>query len=546
MKIRESNDILENGEKIKIQQYDENGKEIVNLIEEKEKKSKYTWEKDGLPLMENLENKLSFTNKENYILMQLFKNDTIPRKYHPQIWLISSGAKRQMINNKNYYNNLLNGYFSVIPSAFEKQINLDIPRTFTESNKYQNEILLKKLKNILIAFSRRNISVGYCQGFNFIIGKFLEIYNENEEEVFWLFCQLIEVIFPSDYYLTLSGILTDTTILTNILEMKYPKLDPSIQMNYYNTIIIFLTSLFINHVNEETLFTIYDSLFLCGSITIFKSILFLLDYCKKSYEKLNTFMDLPELNDYNKNILSNLTYQDVNDLRKKLFDYNKVFEFSMKNINKKRNEIRKETEKEIQMNHKNKQFKEEEKKELLVLNSYINSDNNKCDLDWPLCIYDKKYRFENNDFFVFKVLDEPNFIDDYYFNEYNHNNKNEIIKEKVDYNDKQIKIEIYKDLLIERRPHLCLKIGNKNHMLQNLFDDNKNINQLIERKTIVENQLNEDIDEIGLINPEFASKIFGNIIKKKKADKDFVDIEDIIHEINPDYNISESIYFEKE
>ena len=518
MKIRESNDILENGEKIKIQQYDENGKEIVNLIEEKEKKSKYTWEKDGLPLMENLENKLSFTNKENYILMQLFKNDTIPRKYHPQIWLISSGAKRQMLNNKNYYNNLLNGYFSVIPSAFEKQINLDIPRTFTESNKYQNEILLKKLKNILIAFSRRNISVGYCQGFNFIIGKFLEIYNENEEEVFWLFCQLIEVIFPSDYYLTLSGILTDTTILTNILEMKYPK----------------------------SLFTIYDSLFLCGSITIFKSILFLLDYCKKSYEKLNTFMDLPELNDYNKNILSNLTYQDVNDLRKKLFDYNKVFEFSMKNINKKRNEIRKETEKEIQMNHKNKQFKEEEKKELLVLNSYINSDNNKCDLDWPLCIYDKKYRFENNDFFVFKVLDEPNFIDDYYFNEYNHNNKNEIIKEKVDYNDNKIKIEIYKDLLIERRPHLCLKIGNKNHMLQNLFDDNKNINQLIERKTIVENQLNEDIDEIGLINPEFASKIFGNIIKKKKADKDFVDIEDIIHEINPDYNISQSIYFEKE
>ena len=545
MKIRESNDILENGEKIKIQQYDENGKEIVNLIEEKEKKSKYTWEKDGLPLMENLENKLSFTNKENYILMQLFKNDTIPRKYHPQIWLISSGAKRQMLNNKNYYNNLLNGYFSVIPSAFEKQINLDIPRTFTESNKYQNEILLKKLKNILIAFSRRNISVGYCQGFNFIIGKFLEIYNENEEEVFWLFCQLIEVIFPSDYYLTLSGILTDTTILTNILEMKYPKLDPSIQMNYYNTIIIFLTSLFINHVNEETLFTIYDSLFLCGSITIFKSILFLLDYCKKSYEKLNTFMDLPELNDYNKNILSNLTYQDVNDLRKKLFDYNKVFEFSMKNINKKRNEIRKETEKEIQMNYKNKQFKEEEKKELLVLNSYINSDNNKCDLDWPLCIYDKKYRFENVDYFVYKVLDEPNLIDNYYFDDCNNQ---KIIYENINinFNDNKEKAKIYKNLLIERRNHLCLKIGNKNHMLQNLFDDNKNINQLIERKTIVENQLNEDIDEIGLINPEFASKIFGNIIKKKKADKDFVDIEDIIHEINPDYNISESIYFEKE
>jgi hypothetical protein len=35
------------------------------------------------------------------------------------------------------------------------------------------------LKNILIAFSRRNSSIGYIQGFNFIVGRILEIV-ENE------------------------------------------------------------------------------------------------------------------------------------------------------------------------------------------------------------------------------------------------------------------------------------------------------------------------------------------------------------------------------
>lgn len=32
---------------------------------------------------------------------------------------------------------------------------------------------LKKLENVLLAYSRRNDSVGYCQGFNFIVGRIL-------------------------------------------------------------------------------------------------------------------------------------------------------------------------------------------------------------------------------------------------------------------------------------------------------------------------------------------------------------------------------------
>jgi len=35
---------------------------------------------------------------------------------------------------------------------------------------------IRKLKNILLAYSRRNISIGYCQGFNFIVGRLLKIY----------------------------------------------------------------------------------------------------------------------------------------------------------------------------------------------------------------------------------------------------------------------------------------------------------------------------------------------------------------------------------
>ena len=543
MKIRESDDILQYGEKIKIIEFDEDGNEkiIINKNEEYEKNQIYTWEKEGLELMENLDNKISFSSKENYILMQLFKNDTIPKKYHPKIWLISSGAKRQMLNNKNYYNNLLNGYFSEIPSSFEKQIDLDIPRTFNDLEKYKNKTLIKKLKNVLITFTRRNITIGYCQGFNFIIAKFLEIYNENEEEVFWLFCQLIEVIFPSDYYLTLSGILTDTTILNEIIQMKYPNLEPSLQINFYNSIIIFLTALFINNVNEETLFTIYDSLFLNGSITIFKSILFILDYCKQKYDSLKDTLELNELKNYNQKIMSEIPYYYVNKLRNLLFDYHKEYEFTMNTLNKKRNEIRKITEKEIQLNYKNKKFNEEQKNNVLRMNSYISLEKNECDLDWPLCIYDRKYRFENVDYFVFKVLDEPNLIDNYYFEDCNNKTIND---ENINsnYNDIKEKAIIYKNLLIERRNHLCIKIGNNNHMLKKIFNDKMNFNQLLMKKTLFENEINEEMNEYELIDEAFASKIIGKIIKKQYK---FDDIDDIIYEISPEYELTQSIYIDK-
>ena len=72
------------------------------------------------------------------------------------MWLISSGAKRDIINNPNYYLNLTKNYPDYIPCPYEDQINLDIPRTFP-------------------AYSRRNSSIGYCQGFNYIVGKILKL-----------------------------------------------------------------------------------------------------------------------------------------------------------------------------------------------------------------------------------------------------------------------------------------------------------------------------------------------------------------------------------
>ena len=47
----------------------------------------------------------------------------------------------------------------------------------------------------------RNLTIGYCQGFNYIVGKLLMMLNFNEEDVFWVFTQIAENYLPFDFYI---------------------------------------------------------------------------------------------------------------------------------------------------------------------------------------------------------------------------------------------------------------------------------------------------------------------------------------------------------
>ncbi len=98
-----------------------------------------------------------------------------PKNDRDKFWFIGSGAKREMLNFPNYYHNILNNYPEYIPSIFEQAIEKDLFRTFPEEKFFQKKENIDKLRNVLLAFSRRNSSIGYNQGFNFIVGRILEV-----------------------------------------------------------------------------------------------------------------------------------------------------------------------------------------------------------------------------------------------------------------------------------------------------------------------------------------------------------------------------------
>lgn len=76
------------------------------------------------------------------------------------------------------------------------------------------------MRNVLTTYVKRNPTVGYCQGMNFIVGRLLKFMNE--EEAFWTMTMILETILPLDYYSNMIGVLIDQKVFFELLKKKLP------------------------------------------------------------------------------------------------------------------------------------------------------------------------------------------------------------------------------------------------------------------------------------------------------------------------------------
>ena len=122
--------------------------------------------------------------------------------------MLASGAANlmSMAHNHNYYFKLrdLHPHY---PNPCFNQIELDLKRTFPNEPPQMVENTIVPLRNVLTTFIKRNPTIGYCQGMNFIVGNLLK--HLNEQESFWIFTCICENILPLDYYSDMLGILVD-------------------------------------------------------------------------------------------------------------------------------------------------------------------------------------------------------------------------------------------------------------------------------------------------------------------------------------------------
>ncbi|TQB69434.1 hypothetical protein MPDQ_001870 [Monascus purpureus] len=192
----------------------------------------------------------------------------IPVTLRAKVWSECSGAFT--MRAPGYYDHLLKGVGGSEPDpSVIAQIDMDIRRTLTDNVFFRKGPGVKRLREVLVAYARRNPEVGYCQGMNLIAASLLLI-TPTAEDAFWLLASMIEVILPQHYYdHGLMASRADQVVLRQYISEVLPRLSA-----HFNTLGIELEALtfqwflsvFTDCLSAEALYRVWDVI-LCLNVS---------------------------------------------------------------------------------------------------------------------------------------------------------------------------------------------------------------------------------------------------------------------------------------
>lgn len=107
--------------------------------------------------------------KELEILKMLLIKGT-PKKYRQKFWMTATGARADKQKDPNYYKRLNKISQEIKNWEYLEQIKKDVPRC-KHNEKKNSEIITR----VLINYSIRCSSIGYCQGFNMLVEFILRV-----------------------------------------------------------------------------------------------------------------------------------------------------------------------------------------------------------------------------------------------------------------------------------------------------------------------------------------------------------------------------------
>lgn len=203
----------------------------------------------------------------------------IPVAFRAKIWFECSGATALRV--PGYYDDLVAQDGEDDDTSVVSQIRMDIHRTLTDNIFFRKGPGVQKLSEVLLAYSRRNKEVGYCQGMNLITANLLLIM-PSAEDAFWILATIVEQILPQGYYdHSLMSSRADQQVLRQYVSTVLPKLSAHLDLLSIELEALtfqWFLSVFTDCLCAEALFRVWDVV-LCtndGSTFLFQVALALL------------------------------------------------------------------------------------------------------------------------------------------------------------------------------------------------------------------------------------------------------------------------------
>ena len=393
-----------------------------------------------------------------------------------------------MYNNNDYYQKLLK-YSQEVKCPSSIQIDLDLRRTFPNEEQVMDENFQKSLRNVLICYTTRNTSVGYCQGMNFVVSRLLLIMRD-EEQTFWLFLQIMESIVSLIYYADLQGIIIETTLIETLLPIYLPELVDFLEKNNFtltisNFIHKWMVCIFTQTLKIEMVYTFLDFFFMDGCSSLIKNSLYIFASIQEEIMSQDSFEEIYL-------VLTEVENKIINPREMIYYLYEKNFDFTEKQIINLRNIL----SKPIRNKLKNGELLSTAKRTWDENRELLKKRNINCDPNWPFCLYEVENDFSG--VLVFKESKNTFIIDDYYYikSKGYQDEKYDNVDEFITKNDNK--------LLIERHRHICDD--------QKLVDASQNFSDF---QKIMAEELNNNAGK----NKSQELKIYESLRKFKDVDK---------------------------
>ena len=398
-----------------------------------------------------------------------------------------------MYNNDDYYQKLLK-YSQEVKCPSSIQIDLDLRRTFPNEEQVMDDKFQESLRNVLVCYSTRNSSVGYCQGMNFVVSRLLLLMG-NEEQTFWLFFQIMECLVSLIYYADLTGIIIETTLIETLLPIYLPQLTDFLEKNNFNLTISnfihkWMVCIFTQTLKIEMVYTFLDFFFLDGCISLIKNSLFIFASLQEEIMSKDSFEEIYT-------VLTEVENKIINPRAMIYFLYEKDFNFDKGNIDY----LRSILSKPIINKLRNGELLSTAKRTWDENRELLKKRNINCDPNWPFCLYEVEH--DISEVLVFQESKNIFIIDDYYYEKSKgyQDEESDNVDEFITKNDNK--------LLIERHRHICDD--------QKLVDASQNFSDF--QKIIIE-EMNNNSEK----NKSQELKIYESL-------KKFKDVESLIKQV---------------